>query len=146
MKKEKKKKYSKLGSLVWAMKKLARLDARFVFFIFAVVPVAVVTPLLASFFSKTVIDEIGGGKSFEELAVTVTVFIGGLFILTVLQQFINTRCQARRYYPTTIYQNQMDRFQEYEMDFEGSEKQSFKEISGYAWGDACQGNCALEYL
>ncbi len=146
MKNEKKKKYSKLGSLVWAMKKLARLDARFVFFIFAVVPVAVVTPLFTSLFSKTVIDEIGAGKSFEELAVTVAVFIGGLFILTVLQQFINTRCQARRYYPTTVYQNQMDRFQEYEMDFEGSEKQSFKEISGYAWGDACQGNCAMEYL
>ena len=146
MKNEKKKKYSKLGSLVWAMKKLARLDARFVFFIFAVVPVAVVTPLLASLFSKTVIDEIGAGKSFKELAITVTLFIGGLFILSVLQQFINTRCQARRYYPTTIYQNQMDRFQEYEMDFEGSEKQSFKEISGYAWGDACQGNSSMEYL
>ncbi len=146
MKNGKKKKYSKLGSLIWAMKKLARLDARFVFFIFAVVPVAVVTPLFTSLFSKTVIDEIGAGKSFEELAVTVTVFIGGLFILTVLRQFIDTRCQARRYYPTSVYQNEMDRFQEYEMDFEGSEKQSFKEISGYAWGDACQGNCAMEYL
>ena len=32
------------------------------------------------------------------------------------------------------------------MDFEGSEKQSFKEISGYAWGDACQGNSSMEYL
>ena len=146
MKNGKKKKYSKLGSLIWAMKKLARLDARFVFFIFAVVPVAVVTPLFTSLFSKTVIDEIGAGKSFEELAVTVTVFVGGLFILTVLQQFIDTRCQARRYYPTCVYQNQMERFQEYEMDFEGSEKQSFKEISGYAWGDSCQGNCAMEYL
>ena len=59
MKNEKKKKYSKLGSLVWAMKKLARLDASFVFFIFAVIPVAVVTPLFTSLFSKTIIDEIG---------------------------------------------------------------------------------------
>lgn len=146
MKNEKKKKYSKLGSLVWAMKKLARLDARFVFFIFAVVPVAVVTPLFTSLFSKTVIDEIGAGKSFEELAVTVMVFVGGLFLLTVLQQFIETRCQGRRYYPTTVYQDEMNRFEDYEMDYEGSEKQSFNEISGYAWSDACQGNCAMEYL
>lgn len=144
MKKEKK--YSKLGSLIWAMKKLARLDASFVFFIFAVVPVAVAIPLFASLFSKTVIDEIGAGKSFEELAVTVMVFIGGIFLLTVLQQFIETRCQGRRYYPTTVYQDEMDRFESYEMDFEGSEKQSFKEISGYAWSDASQGNCAMEYL
>jgi len=146
MKKEKKKKYSKLGSLIWAMKKLARLDASFVFFIFAVVPVAVVIPLFASLFSKTVIDEIGAGKSFEELAVTVMVFVGGLFLLTVLQQFIETRCQGRRYYPTTVYQDEMDRFESYEMDFESSEKQTFKEISGYAWSDASQGNCAMEYL
>ena len=146
MKKEKKKKYSKLGSLIWAMKKLARLDASFVFFIFAVVPVAVAIPLFTSLFSKTVIDEIGAGKSFEELAVTVIVFIGGLFLLTVLQQFIETRCQGRRYYPTTVYQDEMDRFESYEMDFEGSEKQTFKEISGYAWSDASQGNCAMEYL
>ena len=146
MKNEKKKKYSKLGSLIWAMKKLARLDASFVFFIFAVVPVAVAIPLFASLFSKTVIDEIGAGKSFEELAVTVMVFVGGLFLLTVLQQFIETRCQGRRYYPTTVYQDEMDRFESYEMDFEGSEKQTFKEISGYAWSDASQGNCAMEYL
>ena len=144
MKKEKK--YSKLGSLVWAMKKLARLDASFVFFIFAVVPVAVVIPLFTSLFSKTVIDEIGAGKSFEELAVTVTVFVVGLFLLTVLQQFIETKCKGRRYYPTTVYQDEMDRFESYEMDYEGSEKQTFKEISGYAWSDACQGNCAMEYL
>ena len=146
MKNEKKKKYSKLGSLIWAMKKLARLDASFVFFIFAVVPVAVAIPLFASLFSKTVIDEIGAGKSFEELAVTVMVFVGGLFLLTVLQQFIETRCQGRRYYPTTVYQDEMDRFESYEMDFESSEKQTFKEISGYAWSDASQGNCAMEYL
>ncbi len=146
MKKEKKKKYSKLGSLIWAMKKLARLDASFVVFIFAVVPVAVAIPLFASLFSKTVIDEIGAGKSFEELAVTVMVFVGGLFLLTVLQQFIETRCQGRRYYPTTVYQDEMNRFEDYEMDYEGSEKQTFQEISGYAWSDACQGNCAMEYL
>lgn len=144
MKKEKK--YSKLGSLIWAMKKLARLDASFVFFIFAVVPVAVAIPLFASLFSKTVIDEIGAGKSFEELAVTVTVFVVGLFLLTVLQQFIETKCKGRRYYPTTVYQDEMDRFESYEMDFEGSEKQTFKEISGYAWSDASAGNCAMEYL
>lgn len=146
MKNEKKKKYSKLGSLMWAMKILARLDASFVFFIFAVVPVAVVIPLFTSLFSKTIIDEIGAGKSFEELAITVTFFIGGLFLLTVLQQFIETRCKGRRYYPTTVYQDEMDRFESYEMDFEGSEKQTFKEISGYAWSDASQGNCAMEYL
>ena len=86
-KKEKKKKakYSKLNSLVWAMKKLARLDKSFVFFIFATVPVTVINPLLKSLFSKTLIDDIGAGKSFRSLVVTVAVFIGIIFALELLQ-------------------------------------------------------------
>lgn len=145
-KKDQKKKYSKLGSLVWAMKKLARLDARFVLFIFATVPVAVVTPLVKSLFSKMLIDDIGVGKNFKELVITVSIFIGIIFVLDLLQRYIQSRCKARRYYPTTVYQNDMDRFQNYETDFENTEKQKFQELCNYAWGDACQGNCALEYL
>lgn len=145
-KKDQKKKYSKLGSLVWAMKKLARLDKNFVVFIFATVPVAVISPLVKSLFSKTLIDEIGAGKSFQSLGITVTVFIGIIFALELLHKFIYSRCKARRYYPTTIYQNDMSRFQNYETDFENTEKQDFKELCGYAWGDACHGNCAMEYL
>ena len=138
MKKEKKdhkKKYSKLGSLVWAMKKLARLDARFVLFIFATVPVAVVTPLVKSLFSKTLIDDIGAGKNFKGLVITVSIFIGIIFVLDLLQRYIQSRCKARRYYPTTVYQNDMDRFQNYETDFENTEKQKFQELCNYAWGE-----------
>lgn len=145
-KKDQKKKYTRLSSLVWAMKKLARLDKCFVFFIFARVPVAVISPLVESLFSKTLIDEIGAGKSFQNLVITVTVFIGIIFALDLSQKYIYSRCKARRYYPTTIYQNDMSRFQNYETDYENTEKQDFKELSGYAWGDACQGNCAMEYL
>ena len=145
-KKDQKKKYSKLGSLVWAMKKLAQIDKNFVFFIFATVPVVVISPLVKSLFSKTLIDEIGAGKSFRNLVITVAVFIGTIFVLDLLQKYIYSRCKARRYYPTTIYQNDMSRFQNYETDFENTEKQDFKELCGYAWGDACHGNCAMEYL
>lgn len=149
MKKDKndqKKKYSKFGSLVWAMKKLAQIDKNFVFFIFATVPVVVISPLVKSLFSKTLIDEIGAGKSFRNLVITVAVFICIIFALDLLQKYIYSRCKARRYYPTTIYQNDMSRFQNYETDFENTEKQDFKELCGYAWGDACHGNCAMEYL
>lgn len=80
-KKDQKKKYTRLSSLVWAMKKLTRLDKCFVFFIFARVPVAVISPLVESLFSKTLIDEIGAGKSFQNLVITVAVFIGIIFAL-----------------------------------------------------------------
>ena len=101
-KKDQKKKYSKLGSLVWAMKKLAQLDARFVLFIFATVPVAVVTPLVKSLFSKTLIDDIGAGKNFKELVITVSIFIGIIFVLDLLQRYIRMTWTAFRIMKRTL--------------------------------------------
>ena len=61
-------KYSRFGCLVWAIKKLWRIDKSFVFFIFAAVPIAVISPLVSSYFSKYLIDSIGAGKPFSDLA------------------------------------------------------------------------------
>ena len=119
-KKKEKKKYSKLGSLAWALKKLWRLDRMFVFFIFAVVPIAVVQPLLNSFFSKELIDRIGGGASFSDLVRFTVSFLLPLVLLELLRGLINSRCRARRYYPTGIYQTEMGRIYHYETDFENT--------------------------
>ena len=61
-------KYSRPSCLVWAIKNLWRLDKSFVFFIFASVPIAVISPLVSSYFSKYLIDNIGAGKPFSDLA------------------------------------------------------------------------------
>ncbi|MBQ8546943.1 MAG: ABC transporter ATP-binding protein [Lachnospiraceae bacterium] len=143
---KKEKKYSKLGSLAWALKKLWRLDRMFVFFIFAIVPIAVVQPLLNSFFSKELIDRIGGGASFSELTRFTVSFLLPLVLLELLRGFINSRCRARQYYPTSIYQTEMGHIYHYETDFENTEKQEYRKIHEYASGDSRQGNCALEFL
>ena len=143
---KKEKKYSKIGSLAWALKKLWRLDRWFVFFMFAVVPIAVVQPLLNSFFSKELIDRIGGGATFSALTRFTVSFLLPLVLLELLRSFINSRCTARRYYPTSIYQTEMSRIYHYETDFENTEKQEYRKIHEYASGDSCQGDCALEFL
>lgn len=139
-------KYSRFGCLVWAIKKLWRLDKRFVFFIFAAVPIAVISPLVSSYFSKYLIDSIGAGKPFADLAWIVVFFITASLTLNVLSNFINARCSSRRYYPTCVYQTEMGYTQGYKTDFENHEKQDYKKISGYAWRDASSGNCALEFI
>lgn len=139
-------KYSKLGCLVWAVRNLWRLDKWFVFFIFAAVPVAVTAPLVGSYFSKYLIDSVGAGKPFVDLVWIVVIFIAARLVLDILDGFIQTRCNARRYYPTGVYQAEMDDMQNYKTDYENTEKQDFKKISGYAWGDAVSGNCALEFI
>ena len=139
-------KYSRFGCLVWAIKNLWRLDKSFVFFIFAAVPIAVISPLVSSYFSKYLIDSIGAGKPFSDLAWIVIFFITASLTLNVLSNFINARCSSRRYYPTCVYQTEMGYTQGYKTDFENHEKQDYKKISGYAWRDASSGNCALEFI
>ena len=139
-------KYSRFGCLVWAIKNLWRLDKSFVFFIFATVPIAVISPLVSSYFSKYLIDSIGGGKPFTDLAWIVVFFITASLTLNVLSNFINARCNSRRYYPTCVFQTEMGYTQGYKTDFENHEKQDYKKISGYAWRDASSGNCALEFI
>lgn len=143
---DRKSKYSKISCLIWAGGKLWRLDRKFLLFVFAAVPVAVVSPLLQSWFSKLLIDRIGEGTEFWRLVVLVLIFVFVITGVNVLNSFLTARQMARRYYPTSVYQNEMQEIESWKTDYENTEKQDFKEISGYAWRDACHGNCALEFF
>lgn len=142
----KKRKYFKPGSILWAYKKLWRLDARFVFWSFATVPLSVALPLLEAYFSRELIDHIGAGAAFKELVILCVLFVALLTLMWLLYMKVYSKCAERRYYPTSVYQTEMLTFAGYLTDYENTEKQEFLKISGYAFQDACQGNCALEYL
>lgn len=139
-------KYSRIGSLVWAIEKLWELDHKFVFFIFAGIPLAVITPLVESYFPKVLLDKIGAGGDFPQLFKVCVGFLTGLMFLEILRGWIGSRRDARHYYPTSVFQTRMDEHEGYLMDFQVTEKQAFREKRGYAWQDACQGNCAMEFV
>ena len=80
--------YSKIGSLVWALKKLWKLDWHFVCFIFLSIPVTVVLPLVESYFSKVLIDEIGMGVSFQNLVILIFGFSVVILLLKILDRFV----------------------------------------------------------
>ncbi len=141
-----KRRYSTMSCLVWALKKLWRLDHRFIFLICAAIPVAVMSPLVSAYFSKELIDRIGDGTPFGRLAALVFVFILLMFSIQLLGSFIDSKCMSRRYYPTTVYQTEMGAISGCQTDYENTEKQDFKKIEGYAYRDACAGNCSLEFL
>lgn len=145
-KSEKKRKYSGISSLAWAMGKLWRLDRRLVLLTFAVVPVVVVRPLVNSFFSKVLIDRIGAGNSFGELAILTALFLFLAVALEILYSFLYMRCFARTYYPTLVYQGKIGEEVSYRTDYENTERQDYKEILGYAHRDANYGQCAMEFV
>lgn len=152
MKKQKEKrptigrKYSTLGSIAWALKKLWRLDRKFVFFIFATVPVAVALPLVQSYFTKVLIDSIGLGAEITDLVAICVGFISAITILKLLGDFIDRRCLSRQYYPTLVYQRDIFSLYNYHTDFENTELQEYDELLGYAAADATRGDCSLEFV
>ncbi|MCM1191313.1 MAG: ABC transporter ATP-binding protein/permease [Butyrivibrio sp.] len=143
---QKKEKYSKMSSLAWAAGRLWRLDRGLVFLTLAAVPVAVAGPLADSFFSRVLIDRIGAGKTFEELAVLTALFLLLAAALEMLRYFLDMRCFARTYYPTLVCQEEIGTEFNYRTDYENTERQDYKEIAGYAIRDSEMGDCALEFV
>ncbi len=141
-----KNKYPKFDNLIWAIKNLWKIDKNFVLFIFASVPVAVILPLVNSYFTKCIIDSLEVGKPFSELVFIVVFFIIATLTLAIWSIFINTRINSRHYYTTGVYQTEMSYVKNYIADYENTEKQDYKKISGYAQRDSCGGNCAMEFV
>lgn len=138
--------YSKIGCVAWAVKNLWQLDRPFVFFVTASIPVAVVLPLAGSYFSKELIDRIGAGTPFPELAVLVLFFVLVFILLDQTKYYLDSKCEGRRYYPTSVHQTKTRAIESYYTDYENTEKQDFRELMGYMWNDACRGNCSMEFI
>lgn len=139
-------KYSKISCLAWAVKKLWKLDRWFVFFIFAIPVPHIILSLIQDYFPKVLIDQVGAGGSFRNLAFLVIEFTAALILFTMLESFVNLKCEERIHYPTLVYQSEMRDKEGYETDFENTLKQDHREIYGYAMGDATCGNCSLEFF
>lgn len=143
---KKKRRYARAGSLAWALGKLWRVKRGLVLCIFAAVPAAVLLPLTESFFTKVLLDYIGEGAGFGRLALVTAAFLAAMELLRSLKNYVKNRADGMRYYPTQIYQSEMAEFSDYKTDYENTEKQDFKKLRQYAFGDACGGNCALEFF
>ncbi len=139
-------KYSNIGSIVWATKKLWRLDKGILLLALATAPVDVAVPLVGTYFTKVLIDHITGGTAFGGLCVLLLIFGLLQLLLNAFQHILKHRCFARRYYATLTYQEKMEEVLDYQTDYENIEKQDFQKILGYAQKDANYGSCSMEFI
>ena len=140
------KKYSNTGNIIWAVKKLWKLDRRWILWVFARIPLVGAIPLVRAYLTKVLIDSIGMGAVFGELCVIVLLFTVAEMLLEKINTLIQLRDFSRKYYPTTIVQDELAEMTDYRTDYENTEKQEYKKIQGYAWRDARNGNCSLEFV
>ena len=137
-------KYNRIGSILWAVKRFWKEDKGFVFLIFAPAPVIVALQLLQSYFPKLLIDNIGLGADFVRLATLCGVFAVINFGLMILRKFIDSRTLSRQYTFTSMYQHEMVEHSQYLTDYENTETQAYEELMGYVVRDACRGDCSPE--
>lgn len=143
---EKKHNYSKISCIAWAVKDLWQLDRPFVFFVLAIIPVAVIIPLAGSYFSKALIDSIGAGMPFSVLALRVLIFMLAFSLLDQLKAYLDSKCMGRKFYSSVVHQARINAVEGYYTDYENTEKQDFQKIKGYAWNDSGQGDCSMEFI
>lgn len=139
-------KYSALGSIHWAMTRLWKLDRIYILLMFTSIPLTIALPLVKSWFSKELIDRIGFGASFRELAAVCLIFSSAVLILQLLKDLVHFRGFARQYIPSMVIQSGLRAIRNYGTDYENTENQSFCELYGYAMDDATQGNCSAEFV
>jgi len=140
-----KRKYSRLSSLLWAAKYQWKLNRIFIFWVLAQAPIQVVRPLVNSLFSKELIDRIGGGSSFGEIALVILGFSALILLLTLAYRYCYLRAEGHLYHLSVVLQTEMAAFYEYYTDFENTETEAFRKVQGYANRDACMGNCSPEF-
>ena len=139
-------KYSKLSSLWWAVQKMWRLDRPFIFYVLIFIPLAVVPPLVRSYFSKLLIDQLGAGVVFAELVKLCLGFCLLLFLLENLESYYSAKVYGRTYYGTLNFQGELSLLTHYETDYENTEREEFRELWGYAGQDGGHGNHSLEFV
>lgn len=142
--KRKKGRYTKFSSILWALKKLWKLYPR-LFITFLTIPLMVAQTLAASYFTKTLLDALGGGASFGKLTAIVAGFSGGLVLLELLRKAGRTEHECL-YYPTNAYQSWIDEFRNAKTDYENLEKQDIKRIAQYISDDIYHGDPSVEFV
>lgn len=140
-----KKKYSCIGSIVYAIKNIWRINRIYLILILVGGPLVMISPLVSSFFTKVLIDELTVGATFRRVALVTLGFLLLLLLLRLLERFIYCRFDARRYYVTTVYQGRMQE-KHFKTDYQNTEIQDYQRVFGFAGRDSTMGDAAVEYV
>lgn len=121
------------------------MDKSYLLFAIPGIPIAIITGLAASYFPKLLIDMLGNGDTFAEIAVTTVAFLGGMLALSLINDFTSAKCRGKRYTISNRYQG-LATIKDAVIDFEMTEQQAYKKALGYLRRDLTQGNTAVEFF
>jgi len=139
------KKYNPIGSLLWALRNMWRINRKLCLAFFVGIPFNILGRIAGDYFPKVLIDMLGLGQPFGRIALLILAYMGTLLLLDVTNFFLLMRKLASRYSITTPYQHAI-RHKDNITDCENHERQYYRKVMERAQNDSCQGNAAVEFF
>lgn len=142
---KKKEKYSVMSNIFYALKNIWEWDKMFYLFFIPSIPLAVLMPLAATYFSKILIEAVESKQSIQKVILIIVVYFGILLIINMFSRFCDSRLTMRQYDISLRYQHAIT---EKHMRTDYSNVDNPEALTKYqhAMNDACSGQCAPEFI
>lgn len=144
MKKDKSK-YNMLSNIAYALNNIWKWDKAFYLFFIPSIPLAVLLPLAATFFPKTLIDSVESQQSIQKVIAIIGIYFAGLLIINLFNSFCGSRLHMRQYNISLRYQHAISE-KHMRTDYANTDNPEAITKYQHAMNDACSGQCAPEFI
>lgn len=144
MKKDKLK-YNMLSNIAYALNNIWKWDKAFYLFFIPSIPLAVLLPLAATYFPKTLIDSVESQQSIQKVIAIIGIYFAGLLIINLFNSFCGSRLHMRQYNISLRYQHAISE-KHMRTDYANTDNPEAITKYQHAMNDACSGQCAPEFI
>ena len=144
MKKDKSK-YNILSNIAYALNNIWKWDKAFYLFFIPSIPLAVLLPLAATYFPKTLIDSVESQQSIQKVIAIIGIYFAGLLIINLFNSFCGSRLHMRQYNISLRYQHAISE-KHMRTDYANTDNPEAITKYQHAMNDACSGQCAPEFI
>lgn len=139
------KKYSTMSNIYYALKNIWKWDKAFYLFFIPSIPLAVLLPLVATYFPKVLIDSIESQQSVQKVIIIIGVYFGALLIVKLFNNLCKSKLLMRQYNLSCLYQHAISE-KHMRTDYANTDNPEAITKYKHAMSDACSGQCAPEFI
>lgn len=139
------KKYSTMSNIYYALKNIWKWDKAFYLFFIPSIPLAVLLPLVATYFPKVLIDSIESQQSVQKVIIIIGVYFGALLIVKLFNNLCKSKLLMRQYNLSCLYQHAISE-KHMRTDYANTDNPEAITKYKHAMRDACSGQCAPEFI
>lgn len=140
-----KKEYSIISNIIYALKNIWKWDKAFYAYFIPSIPLSVILPLAATYFSKILIDLMEEEYGLGQIILTIIIYFGLLLLINMFNDLCESRLQMRQYNLSCLYQHAISE-KHMRTDYANTDNPEMNIKYHNAMSDACSGQCAPEFI